>query len=81
MLLIRSIFAPDVAVKTGRRRAHRTARRGRAARRGRRACLPPPRTLHWALPVGRPAGGGPHRGSDPVQSQPTNRVRAGRQQR
>ena len=26
-------------------------------------------------------GGGPHRGSDPVQCQTTNRVRAGRQQR
>lgn len=36
-------------------------------------CLPAPHAARVA--------GGPHRGPDPVQSQPANRVRAGRQQR
>ena len=41
------------------------------------------RTLHLMF-AGTPtclAVGGPHRGPDPVQLQPANRVRAGRQQR
>ena len=50
-----------------------------------RACLPDARP-HGTLPgvVGPTSStshGASHRGSDPVQSQPTNRVRAGRQQR
>jgi len=33
------------------------------------------------MPLWSGACGGPHRGPVPVQSQPANRVRAGRQQR